>query len=123
MSVKPASSQIDFLKRKYVLEAISRLSDINQINIPSSSKYDLVYKGLRYPPNKVIALALSLMKDENINPNNLSKLQEPIYTKALIRCGFTLTPKKKDVHLSLGSAFSQILNFQISYSSKNTPEM
>lgn len=123
MSVKPASSQIDFLERKYVLEAISRLSDINQINIPSSSKYDLVYKGLRYPPNKVIALALSLMKDENINPNNLSKLQEPIYTKALIRCGFTLTPKKKDVHLSLGSAFSQILNFQISYSSKNTPEM
>ena len=121
--MKPASSQIDFLKRKYVLEAISRLSDINQINIPSSSKYDLVYKGLRYPPNKVIALALSLMKDENINPNNLSKLQEPIYTKALIRCGFTLTPKKKDVHLSLGSAFSQILNFQISYSSKNTPEM
>lgn len=118
-----ARIQIETLERKSVLEAISALEESCESTISELSKYDLIYEGKRYSINQVISLALSHMVNAVAANNRLSRTLEFAYSRVLIGLGFTLSPKKKNIDLSLGDSFKQILDYQKLHSSKNTPEM
>lgn len=122
--MKVTASQIDSLDRQKILEAISMIANNPSIiDTSSSSQHDVIYHGKRYPPNQVIAFALSLTSNAGTTISDLPKTLESNCIKILIRCGFTLSPKKKNIHLSFSDAFIQILDYQKMHSSKNTPEM
>lgn len=117
--MKVTAIEIESLERQQILQAILRIAD----GFSSSSQYDLIYQGVRYSPSKVIAFALSLLRNVKTDQIDLPKTLESSCIKILIRCGFTLSPKKKIVDLNLGDTFVQILDYQKLHSSRNTLAM
>lgn len=118
------ASQINSLDRQKILQAISRIANSHpRTDISSSSKYDVIYDGKRYLLNHIISFAFPQSNNESEPIKDLPKILESNFIKILIGCGFTLSPKKKNIVHNFSDAFIQILDFQKVYSSKNTIEM
>jgi len=80
------------LNRNHVLAALSAIDNGIEHEFGQSTKFDLIYKGNRYPPKAVLALACENMTGTRLAPSDFSGGEET--NTLLSRLDFPILPKE-----------------------------
>ena len=121
--METSTELLAMLQARDVGEALQRLDSGEPTLFADSTKFDLVWRGKRFPPKRVAGLALQIMTGQQFRPKSFKGGSESSCFRALRRCGFTIISKHQAIEHSLTEDISELLSLQTRYQSTNTEEM
>lgn len=112
---------VDQLERPDVLAAIRALDCGYKDTFAESTKFDLLFEGKRYPPKRVVGVAVELAHGQPLRPYSFKGGLASKCFKTLARCGFAIVRKEQlpTLHNDLAEAFA----IPLVYNTRHGPEI